>query len=56
MDVIGEQEWFDPAVKHIPLVRRGEPVTKTYCVFWKKDNSGYYIEEFAQMLKAEFQT
>lgn len=56
VDMIGEQEWFDPAVKHIPLVRRGEPVTKTYCVFWKKDNSGYYIEEFAQMLKAEFQT
>ena len=44
MDVIGEQVWFDSAVKRIPLVRRGEPVTKTYCVFWKKDNSGYYIE------------
>ena len=55
VDVIGEQEWFDSAVKRIPLVRNGEPVTKTYCVFWKKDNSGYYIEEFSQMLKAEFQ-
>lgn len=51
VDVIGEQVWFDSAVKRIPLVRRGEPVTKTYCVFWKKDNSGYYIEEFAEMLK-----
>lgn len=54
VDVIGEQVWFDSAVKSIPLVRRGEPVTKTYCVFWKKDNSGYYIEEFAEMLKEEF--
>lgn len=54
VDVIGEQVWFDSAVKRIPLVRRGEPVTKTYCVFWKKDNSGYYIEEFAEMLKEEF--
>lgn len=54
VDVIGEQMWFDSAVKRIPLVRRGEPVTKTYCVFWKKDNSGYYIEEFAEMLKEEF--
>lgn len=54
VDVIGEQEWFDSAVKRIPLVRSGEPVTKTYCVFWKKDNSGYYIEEFAEMLKEEF--
>ena len=54
VDVIGEQEWFDSAVKRIPLVRNGEPVTKTYCVFWKKSNSGYYIEEFAQMLKEMF--
>lgn len=54
VDVIGEQEWFDSAVKRIPLTGNGEPVTKTYCVFWKKDNSGYYIEEFAEMLKSEF--
>lgn len=54
VDVIGEQEWFDSAVKRIPLVRSGEPVTKTYCLFWKKGNSGYYIEEFAQMLKEKF--
>lgn len=54
VDVIGKQEWFDSTVKRIPLVRNGEPVTKTYCAFWKKDNSGYYIEEFAKMLKEEF--
>ena len=54
VDVIGEKKWFDYAVKRIPLVRSGEPVTKTYCVFRKKDNSGYYIEEFARMLKEEF--
>lgn len=54
LDVIGEQEWFDSAVKRILLTRNGEPVTKTYCAFWKKDNSGYYIEDFAGILKAEF--
>lgn len=54
VDVIGDQEWFDPSVKRIPLVRNGEPVAKTYCAFWKKDNSGYYIEEFSDMLKDEF--
>lgn len=54
VDVIGEQEWFDSSVKRIPLVQNGEPVTKTYCAFWKKDNSGYYIEEFSDMLKEEF--
>lgn len=54
VDVIGEQEWFDSSVKRIMLTRNGEPVTKTYCAFWKKDNSGYYIEDFAEILKDEF--
>ena len=38
----------------IPLVRNQVPVKKTYCAFWKKDNSGYYIEEFADILKSCF--
>lgn len=54
VDVIGEQTWFDSAVKRIPLTRNGEPVTKTYCAFWKKDNSGFYVEDFAEMLQEEF--
>jgi len=54
VDVIGEQMWFDTAVSRILLTRMGEPVEKTYCAFWKKDNSGYYVEEFAQMLKSRF--
>ncbi len=54
VDVIGEQVWFDTSVSRIPLVRNQSPVKKTYCAFWKKDNSGYYIEEFAQILKACF--
>lgn len=54
VDVIGEQVWFDTAVSRIPLTRNGEPIRKTYCAFWKKDNSGYYIEEFGEMLKGRF--
>ena len=54
VDVIGEQAWFDSAVRRIPLTRNGEPVTKTYCAFWKKDNSGFYVEDFAEMLQTEF--
>ena len=54
VDVIVEQEWFDSAVRRIPLTRNGEPVTKTYCAFWKKDNSGFYIEDFADILKDNF--
>lgn len=54
VDVIGEQVWFDTSVSRILLVRNQSPVKKTYCAFWKKDNSGYYIEEFAQILKGCF--
>ncbi len=54
VDVIGEQFWFDTAVCRIPLTRNKQPVKKAYCAFWKKDNSGYYIEDFAEMLKSEF--
>lgn len=54
VDVIGEQFWFDTAVCRIPLTRNNHPIKKVYCAFWKKDNSGYYIEDFAEMLKSEF--
>ena len=54
VDVIGEQIWFDTAVRRIPLARNQSPVKKNYCAFWKKDNSGYYMEEFAQILQSCF--
>ena len=54
VDVIGNPAWFDSTIARIPLVRNDEPVRKTYCAFWRKDNSGYYIEEFAEILKAMF--
>lgn len=54
VDIIGKQTHFDSAIAMLPLVRNEEAVTKTYCAFWKKDNSGYYIEEFADMLKESF--
>lgn len=54
MDIIREQVWFDTSVKRIPLTRNGQPVKKNYCAFWRKDNSGYYIENFVQILKSLF--
>ena len=42
------------AIVRLPLVRGGEPILRNYCAFWKKDNSGYYVEEFAELLKAQF--
>ena len=54
VDVIGEQVWFDTSVSRIPLYRNNANITKTYCAFWRKDNSGFYIEEFADLLKKQF--
>ena len=45
----------EPSVVRIPLMKGNEPIRKNYCAFWKKDNSGYYVEEIARLLKAQFE-
>ncbi len=43
------------SIMQLPLVRGEDPILRNYCAFWKKDNSGYYVEEFAELLKAQFE-
>lgn len=51
----GENEpGFAAALHRILLTRKGKPIKRNYCAFWKTDNSGYYIEEFADILKSKF--
>lgn len=45
---------FDADLRRIPLYRNGTSITRNCCLFWKKNNSGYYIEEFAEILKSKF--
>ena len=45
---------MENAIVRLPLVRGEEPILRNYCAFWKKDNSGHYVEEFAGLLKAQF--
>ena len=42
------------SIVRIPLARGGEPILRNYCAFWKKDSSGYYVEDFSALLKAQF--
>lgn len=42
-------------VARVPLYRGETPITRTYCAFWKQDNSGYYVEAFADILKQQFE-
>lgn len=37
--------------KRIPVQKEGTPITRKYCAFWKKTETNYYIEEFAELLK-----
>ena len=43
-----------------PLIRKelkrsdGSPIVRTYCAFWQKKRTNYYIEEFAMILRRQF--
>lgn len=43
-----------------PLIRKEvkrddlSPIVRTYCAFWKKNRTNYYIEEFADFLRKRF--
>lgn len=41
-------------VKMIPLVKGGRKMIQNYYAYWQADNSGYYIETFAELLKQSF--
>ena len=40
--------------KVVPLYNGDVPLHQKYYAYWKKDNSGYYIEEFAALLEDQF--
>ena len=46
---------FVTSIRRVPLCRGAEQITRNYCLFWKRDNSGYYVEEFAEILKHKFE-
>ena len=54
VDIIGEKTLSDSTVCRVSLTRNGEPVRKTYCTFWKKENSNKQIEDFARILSSYF--
>lgn len=45
---------YAETIVRLPLCRNKTPIHRNYCAFWKADNSGFYIEEFAGILKAQF--
>lgn len=47
---------YAETIVRLPLCKNGKPIQRNYCAFWKADNSGFYIEDFAEILKAQFDT
>lgn len=41
-------------VKMIPLIKGDRKLIQNYYAYWQADNSGYYIETFADLLKQSF--
>ena len=39
----------------LPLYKEGKPLLRHYCLFWRKDNSTYYVEEFSKLLHERVQ-
>lgn len=39
-----------PSIRRLPIYKDGKPFLRNYCMFWKKDRSNYYMEEFAEIL------
>ena len=44
-----------PSLVYIPLVRGDAPILRSYCAFRRREVSGGYAEEFAGLLKKQFE-
>ena len=52
VEAVGKLPEVSGAIKRVPLYRKNRRVTRKYCIFWPEERTGYYIEEFARMLRA----
>lgn len=48
-------ESFGSSISRVPLFRGESQITRNYCAFWIQENPGYYVEEFADILKRKFE-
>lgn len=51
VEIVGKLPEVSESIKRVPLYRRNRRVTRKYCLFWPEERTGYYIEEFAEMLR-----
>ena len=51
----GKADLAGTAIVRVPLARKEGPILRSYCAFWRKDNPDAFAEEFAKLLKAQFE-
>lgn len=51
----GQTMIFGASLRRVALCRGEEPVTRNYCLFRRKDNSGYCVEAFSDILRQKFE-
>ena len=48
------ETFYGATLRRVPLLRAGEPIRRTYCAFWKKDNGNPHVRVFAELLEKQF--
>ena len=46
--------FFGATLKRLPLFQAGRPIQRTYCAFWKKEQSNAHVTAFADTLKSMY--
>ena len=39
------------SIRRLPIYQGEQQIMRNYCAFWRKDQTNYYMEEFADLLK-----
>lgn len=56
VELIKEEQEKNGLLCRIPLYRGKKQIQRNYCAFWRKDNTNFYIEEFATILQNLFKS
>ena len=51
VDCIGTLPPVAESLRRIPIYRREMPLLRSYCLFWRRENAGPAIQQFADILR-----
>ena len=51
VESVGHSQRVHGNIRRVPLFRNGSRLRRNYCLFWRKEKTNYYIEEFAELFR-----